>query len=42
MQQLIEKAANAESNKVKARKNAANALVEFYEKVGWHVSIQWT
>jgi hypothetical protein len=40
-QQLVERAAGADSHKTTARQGAANMLAEFYQAVGWHVSVQW-
>src|SRR6516165_10287787 len=40
-QQLIERAAGSDSHKTTARQSAARMLAEFYQAVGWHVSVQW-
>ena len=40
-QQLVERAAGSDSHKTTARQGAASMLVDFYQAVGWHVSVQW-
>jgi Protein of unknown function (DUF4230) len=40
-QQLVERAAGSDSNKTTARQGVASMLAEFYQAVGWHVSVQW-
>jgi hypothetical protein len=40
-QQLIERAAGSDSHKTKARQGAASMLANFYQAVGWQVSVCW-
>ena len=40
-QQLVERAAGSGSHKTTARQGVASMLAEFYQAVGWHVSVQW-
>jgi hypothetical protein len=40
-QQLVERAAGSESHKTTARQGVASMLADFYQAVGWHVSVQW-
>ena len=40
-QQLVERAAGSDSHKTTARQGVASMLAEFYQAVGWHVSVQW-
>ena len=40
-QQLVERAAGCDSNMTEAREAGASALAEFYQAVGWHVSVRW-
>jgi hypothetical protein len=40
-QQLVERAAGSDHNKAAARQGVASMLAEFYQAVGWHVSVQW-
>jgi hypothetical protein len=40
-QQLVERAAGSDSHKTTARQGAASMLADFYQAVGWHVSVQW-
>jgi hypothetical protein len=40
-QQLVERAAGSDSHKTTARQGVASTLAEFYQAVGWHVSVQW-
>jgi hypothetical protein len=40
-QRLVERAAGTDENKAAARQGAASMLADFYQAVGWHVSVQW-
>jgi hypothetical protein len=40
-QQLVERAAGSDSHKTTARQGVASMLAEFYQAVGWHISVQW-
>jgi len=40
-QRLVERAAGTEDNAATARQSAASMLADFYQAVGWHVSVQW-
>jgi hypothetical protein len=40
-QQLVERAAGSDSHKATARQGVVSLLAEFYQAVGWHVSVQW-
>jgi hypothetical protein len=40
-QRLVERAAGSDSHKTTARQGVASMLAEFYQAVGWHVSVQW-
>jgi hypothetical protein len=40
-QQLVERAAGSANHKTTARQGAASMLADFYQAVGWHVSVQW-
>jgi hypothetical protein len=40
-QQLVERAAGSDSHKTTVRQGVASMLAEFYQAVGWHVSVQW-
>ena len=40
-QQLVERAAGSDSHKTTAQQGVASMLAEFYQAVGWHVSVQW-
>ena len=40
-QQLVERAAGSDSHMTTARQGVASMLAEFYQAVGWHVSVQW-
>jgi hypothetical protein len=40
-QQLVELAAGSGDNKATARQSVEGMLAEFYEGVGWHVSVRW-
>ena len=40
-QRLVERAAGSDSHKTTARQGAASMLVDFYQAVGWQVSVQW-
>ena len=40
-QQLVERAAGSDDNKATARQGVEGMLTEFYQAVGWHVSVRW-
>jgi Protein of unknown function (DUF4230) len=40
-QQLVERAAGSVDNKATARQSVEGMLTEFYQAVGWHISVQW-
>ena len=40
-QQLVERAAGSDEHKATARQGVEGMLAEFYQAVGWRVSVQW-